>query len=189
MTGASAFSAERIADRLEIADVMHRWCRAIDRRDYGVIRGLFHPDGFDSHSPAHFEGDVEALIAWISDRHATIDFALHSISNLIIEFAGPDDAAVEAVVMAVQHYPAEGDPVVLKVREVRPGASFDMVAFARYVDHFTRRNGAWRIQKRVVVMDSQMLIEVSGGALAAGSRVGRRDQDDPIYQLRRELGL
>lgn len=183
------FSPGRLADRLEITDVVHRWCRAIDRRDYDAILEVFHPDGLDSHGPAHFEGGPHALIDWIRARHDSIPFALHSVTNLIIDFAGTDSAAVESVVMAVQHYPAEGDPVVIRAREARPGATFDMIAFARYVDHFTRRDGTWRIQKRVMVMDSQMLVEVSGGDMAAGINVGRRDRDDPIYQLHRTLGI
>jgi hypothetical protein len=189
VTRRSSFSPARVADRLEIEDVLHHWCRAIDRRDYEGIRAVYHPDALDSHSPAHFEGNVDALITWIRDRHETIPFALHAISNLIIEFAGPDDAVVEAVVTTVQHYPADGDPVILKAREARPETTFDMIAFARYVDHFRRRDDEWRIQRRMVVMDSQMLVEVGGGAMAAGARLGRRDLDDPIYQMRREFGL
>jgi hypothetical protein len=58
-----------------------------------------------------------------------------------------------------------------------------MLACARYVDRFVRREGQWRIALRTVVFDSTMLHEISADSPKAGGNleVGRRDRKDPIY--------
>ena len=184
------YSPERLADRAEIRDVMYRWCRAIDRLDYDAMRSVFHPDARDNHGPGHFEGDVDRLIAWIRGRHGSIPFCLHSLSNMLIEFAGPDTAVVESNVMSVQHYPEAGDPVVkMAGGSEKPHGRMDMIAFARYADRFERRNGEWRIQDRTVIMDSQMLVDAGSGQLASGIVLGRRNKEDYIYTLREVAGL
>ena len=34
----------RLADRLEIRDVVYRYCRGIDRREYDLVRSCYHHD-------------------------------------------------------------------------------------------------------------------------------------------------
>jgi hypothetical protein len=179
----------RIADRAEIRDVMYRWCRAIDRLDYEAMRSVYHPDAHDNHGPGHYEGDVTGLIEWIRSRHGSIPFCLHSLSNMLIEFAGPDIAIVETNIMTAQQYPEDGDPVVKLSGNREPGKPVSMIAFARYADRFERKEGRWLIQHRVVIMDAQMLFETVSGKLASGIVLGRRNRDDYIYKLRSEAGL
>jgi hypothetical protein len=178
-----------MADRAEIQDVMYRWCRAVDRLDFDLMREVFHPDAFDSHGPSIFEGGVEELIGWISGRHSSIPFSLHSLTNMLIEFAGPDTAVVESNVMSVQRLPEEGDPAI-RIREGGTVAQgMQMFAFARYADRFERRDGEWRIQHRVVILDSQLVVDGGKGELASGITVGRRDRADHSYELRSAVGL
>ncbi|HEV7978454.1 nuclear transport factor 2 family protein [Amycolatopsis sp.] len=184
-----SYSLERLADRAEIEDVMHRWCRAVDRLDFDLMRTVFHPDAVDSHGPSVFEGGVEELISWISGRHSSIPFCLHSLSNMLIEFAGPDTAVVETNVMSVQRLSEEGDPAIRVHEGVPGGHGMQMLAFARYADRFERRGGEWRIQHRVMILDSQLLIEGGEGELASGITIGRRDRTDYSYVLRSAVGL
>jgi hypothetical protein len=181
------YSIERLADRQQIQDVLYRWCRAIDRLDYDAIRNIFHPDAIDSHG--HYEGNIDGFIEWVRGRHATIPFCLHSLSNMLIEFASLDTAIVETNVMTVQHYPKVGDEVVKLLGAGRPGAPMDMIAFARYADRFERRKGEWRIQRRTVIYDAQMILESCPSRMSSGVTLGRRDKDDFIYKLRMESGL
>jgi len=39
-----------LLDRQEIADVVARYCRGIDRRDFDLVRTCYHPDGTDRHT-------------------------------------------------------------------------------------------------------------------------------------------
>jgi len=192
MSKAKDFTAERVIDRLQIQDVLYRWSRAIDRLDYDAIRTVFHPDAIDNHGA--YNGGVDGLIAWIQERHKTIPFSMHSISNILIEFSAPDTAIVESYSFVVQRYPAgAGDSLgaLTGAIEVKAGAAVDVMAYGRYVDRFERRNGEWRILRRTVVIDSMMLHEVSAKdpKLQAQWTGGRRDKDDCIFRERASLGL
>jgi hypothetical protein len=186
------YSPERIADRLEITDVMYRWCRSIDRLDMDGIRSVFHPDATDDH--AAFKGDVEGLIAWITQRHKTIPFSMHQISNILIEFALPDVALVETYVWCVQRYPPEARASLTQLtggKGGESGGSTDSMSCVRYVDRFERRAGEWRIAERTVVMDWKTLFDVPTNApqFPATWVQGTRNQSDFLFQQRRKLGI
>ena len=40
---------EELIARQEITDVLHRYCRAVDRRDPDLLRSVYHPDATDDH--------------------------------------------------------------------------------------------------------------------------------------------
>ena len=187
-----AYSPGRLADRAEITDVMYRWCRAADRRDWDEIRRVFHPDAIDNHGP--FIGGVEELVAWMADRHRTITFSMHLVSNILIEFATTDSALVETYIFATLRYSAEGKAALAVFAGEAASASneaTDSFAWARYIDRFERRNGAWRIARRTVAFDSSLMADVPANAPAFDPdwAVGRRDKDDPIYRERSAMGI
>jgi SnoaL-like domain len=192
MLNPNDYSPERMADRAQIQDVIFRWCRAIDRLDYDAIRAVFHPDATDSHGI--YNGGVDGLINWIRSRHQTISFSMHSVSNILIEFASPDTALVESYCFAVQRYPAEGKSSLAQLSggvEGNATAAMDMMACGRYVDHFERRQGHWRIKRRTVVFDSTMMYQVSEDApkMDPSWTVGKRNSEDWIYAARASVGL
>jgi hypothetical protein len=100
------------------------------------------PDAIDDP----FKGGVDELIAWIRNRHMTkqVSLSLHSISNMLIEFAGPDTAVVESSLLDLEHQLGAGKVGVVEKLKI----------FARYVGRFERRGGEWRVQHRTVVLDS-----------------------------------
>jgi len=186
------YSLERLADRAQIQDVMYRWCRAVDRLDFDGIRTIFHPDAIDAHGMYH--GPVNGLIDWIKERHENIPFSMHMLGNMLIDFAAPDTALVETYVFVIQRYPAEGTNSLVQFSggvEAKAGAAVDLMACARYVDRFERRDGEWRIGHRTVVYDSTMMYEVSEMApkMRPEFTVGTRDKSDHIYKARAQVGL
>jgi hypothetical protein len=187
------YSPARLADRAEITDVMYRWCRAIDRLDMDAVRQVFHPDAIDNHGP--FVGGVEELIAWLSDRHRTIPFSMHLVSNILIEFATADSALVETYIFATLRYSAEGKAALAVFTGGagggRAGTATDSFAWARYIDRFERRNGEWRIARRTVAFDSSLMADVPANAPVFDPNwaVGRRDENDPIYKERAAMGI
>jgi len=188
----NTYSPEKIADRMQIQDVMYRWCRAVDRLDYDGIRAVFHPDAVDRHGP--FNGDVDGLVAWIRERHAKIPFSMHQISNILIEFARDDVALVETYVRTVQRYPADAKANLAQLSGGAAGSdgrAADLFTCSRYVDKFERRNGEWRIAQRNLIQDWKQIVDVPDDAPAPkeGWLAGRRDVSDPLYALRAELGL
>ncbi|MES2186617.1 MAG: nuclear transport factor 2 family protein [Pseudomonadota bacterium] len=186
------YTPERMADRMAIQDTMYRWCRAVDRLDFDEIRAVFHPDGIDRHGP--FNGTVDQLIEWIRNRHKTIPFSMHAISNMLIEFASPDVALVETYIRTVQRYPADAKASLAQLSggaDGSPGLGADLFTCSRYVDKFERRDGEWRIAVRTLVQDWKQIVDVPLNAPVPqeGWLVGRRDRQDPLYTERAKLGL
>jgi hypothetical protein len=174
MTNPDDYSAQRLADRAQIQDVLYRWGRAVDRLDYDGMRAVFHPGATDTHGP--YVGAIDGLIEWIRERHVTISFSMHSLFNILIEFAGPDLALVESAASTIQAH---------------TGVPGHAVIFSRNVDRFERRAGEWRIQERVVVFDSRATLEQSGPPVSwpPGFVVGQRNRTDYLYQAREKLRL
>lgn len=187
------YSPGRIADRLQIQDCMYRWCRAVDRLDFSGIRDVFHPDAVDLHGA--FNGPVDGLVAWIRERHAGIPFSMHAVSNILIEFAGPDLALVETYVRTTQRYPAEARAALDQLAGGKAGAAgggMDLMTCSRYVDRFERRaDRRWKIAKRTLVADWKQFVPVPADMPQppASQETGRRSQEDLVFRERRALGL
>jgi ketosteroid isomerase-like protein len=151
-------------DRQKITDVLHLYCRAIDRADADLLASVYHPDAVDDHGS--FSGDAAAFVnRTIRRMREEYDASQHRISNILIELRG-DIAFVESYVVAVH--------------SLRDGRI--EMAGARYVDRFSRREGSWKIARRLVVVDWDLT--VAGGEtsphLSAFPR-GTRDTSDPSY--------
>ncbi|MBB3182130.1 nuclear transport factor 2 family protein [Variovorax sp. Sphag1AA] len=187
------YSPERIADRMQIQDCMYRWCRAVDRLDFSGIRDVFHHDATDMHGA--YDGPVDGLIDWIRSRHAAIPFSMHAVSNLLIEFAGPDLALVETYVRTTQRYPAEARAALDQLAGGKAGADgggMDLMTCSRYVDRFERREDRrWKIARRTLVADWKQFVPVPADLPSppASQQTGRRNQDDFIFQERQALGI
>lgn len=171
------YSPERLADRAQIQDTLHRWCRAVDRLDAEGMRSVFHPDGIDLHGA--YDGGVEGMVAWIMGRHAGIPVSMHSITNVLVEFVDADVATAESYCTAVQ-------------RLAEPGGAAGpiVIASVRYLDRFERREGAWRVRHRTVVYDSLAKLAVSADSpkMGEGWIVGARDRTDALYGMLRTGG-
>ncbi|TFZ02922.1 nuclear transport factor 2 family protein [Ramlibacter henchirensis] len=186
------YSAERVADRLAIQDVMFRWCRAVDRLDFSAIKEVFHPDAIDDHGI--YSGNVEGLVAWIRQRHEKIPFSMHQVSNMLIEFASPDSALAETYIWSVQRYSADGKASLAQLSggaEGKPGGESDMFGAHRYIDRFERRDGLWKIIHRTVVMGWRTIVDVdpNGPQMLPQWTVARRDQEDFVFAERQRLGI
>lgn len=156
-----------LSDREEIRQVLARYCRGIDRLDADLIRACYHPDAHDDHGP--FKGGPEAFIAWSIPELKKDLFTLHQLTTQSIELAG-DVAHTESYVVAI-HDRAKGD----RVRRI--------TAHARYVDRLERRDGAWRIARRLTVVESTLVEERDGRGSETGAFLtGRRDRSDPSYE-------
>jgi len=183
----------RIADRFDIQDTVYRWARAVDRRDWDLVRTVFHPDAYDEHGM--YRGGVEGLLAWLHERHQVIEQSMHHVGNVLIEFSGQDDAVAESYIVAFQRYRAVGTAhqaariAALGAAVGSRDVAIDATMPARYVDHFQRRAGEWRILKRITVFEGRYLREADATPLDPAWTGPRRDADDALYKMRAELGL
>ena len=84
----------------EIEEVIFRYARGVDRRDWDAVSACFHPDAIDQHG--EFTGTPPEFIEWVRKRHANVPFSMHFVGNCLIEFMDDRRAVVETYFIAMQ---------------------------------------------------------------------------------------
>jgi len=160
-----------LLDREAIRDCIYRYCRGIDRADEAALRSSYWEDAHDCHGA--YNGSAEGFI-----RHAVEVFRagprnVHQVSNILIEFTGPDVAVVESYFNALQRGPD------------RTGVVRQYLLAGRYCDRFEKRGGEWRVADRVVAYDwveeQQLPAEDEAARFGPRRPVGAAFPDDAIY--------
>ena len=168
-------AVQQLLDREAIRECMFRYCRGIDRCDEQALRSAYWPDATDQHGP--YQGSASGFIDWALQKLQACERAVHIISNLSITFHEPSAAAVESYFQALQREPDA------------QGVQREMFLAGRYIDRFEKRDGEWRIAKRMVVYDWMRHLGTPEGTEAQrfGARVpqGARFPHDPVYALLR----
>ncbi len=170
-------NVEVLVAREEIRDVLYRYCRAVDRGDIELLKSCYHPDGRDDHG--FFSGRGWDFADYVIPILAQLELSIHSLSNPLIELEG-ERAWVET------HW-----SVIHRLK--RSGKLTDIWDQGRYLDEFERRNGAWKILKRVVVMDAERwsdtvsFLDMIPDDDPHKVHTGRRGDGDPVHR-RHELG-
>lgn len=176
MTSNEASAIAALEARNAITDVLLRYVRGVDRRDWDLVRECYHPDAHQDHGA--YDGGVDGLIEWSRDWHANVPTTMHVISNILIELNG-DVAVAESYVTVHQMQPDES------------GALVYSTAGCRYLDRFEyRADGGWRIADRIVPLVFTRPLDPAGDQPAiTGALQSRRDQTDAIYAVRAAAGL
>lgn len=130
-------NVDDLIDHHDIRQTLYRYCRGIDRRDYDLVRGCYHPDATDDHGP--YTGDVDGFIEYIRAELPRFEPTMHSISNVLIEIEGLS-ARTEAYTVAYH-----------RLRPSSRKPERDFVVGLRYVDQFDKREGKWAISDRQCV--------------------------------------
>jgi len=156
-----------LIDKKEITEVLYRYARAVDRKDFDRVADCYFPDAIDNHGG--YIGTVAGLIEDMKSRHATIDSSLHYVTNVLIDLDG-DTADVESYCLCyLRQAPA-----------VAGGPQSRATVKCRYVDRFERRDGQWRIADRIVVFDESVTDEIVD-ALSPSWVRSRRSFEDPVF--------
>jgi hypothetical protein len=157
------------ADRQAIADLIYRYCRAMDRIDVDLGYSIWHEDGLAEYE-GFYTGTGRGFIDKVCEGHRQLLNHSHQMSNIIIELDG-DRAASESYVTAALTM-KRGDQVK------------QMTVRSRYVDRWSKRNGRWGIDKRIAIRDFDDVRDVSPMSTTTW---GRRDPSDPSYVAFAEL--
>lgn len=166
--GAMTMTVDTLLAREEIAGVLHRYARGIDRLDFDLVRSCYHPDAYDDHGT--MKGSVDEFVAAAQAFLPRFAATMHFLGNMFIEVDG-DVARAETYAVAYHRLEPEG------------AAGKDDIWGIRYVDRFERRAGEWRIAHRVVAQEWRRVEPVPAGR---GRGVepgvwGRRDRGDVLY--------
>jgi len=166
---------EAIESRAEIAEVVIRYCRAIDRCDEAMLRSCFHPDA--RHRHGSFEGASADFCTRALEIVRAVEFTHHQLGPVSIELTG-DVAHVETYFTSLHRFGATPPP------GGQPHE--DRFSGGRYVDRFERRGGEWRIAVRHGISEWMRYEAASdrGFYEAPADQRGRRDRDDPVYRRR-----
>jgi hypothetical protein len=159
-----------LVDEAAIKRVHIRYCRAVDRMDWDLLRSCYHPGAVDDHGS--FKGGVEEFVAWLADLLPLLASTTHFTANQLVEIDG-DRAWMESYTRAYH-----------RIAATASAPASDYVINLRYVDRLEKRGGEWRIVDRVLVHDSERTDPVEGrdGPLAEGWQAGTRDRTDLSYR-------
>lgn len=179
-------------DRLEIQNVLTRYCRAVDRLDVELLKTVYHPDATDDHvimnGNAHeFSAKVIPLLADL------LVSGSHMIFQSQIDIEG-DRAAGETYFHAYQRMRGGREKIIAYFGPTYAAKAeaegtleqdHEHVAGGRYIDRFLKRDGVWRIHSRIVMNEwgqcGPMRDITNEGMMQHTFRPGTRDRSDPVY--------
>lgn len=130
----SSRALRTLLDRQEIADLCVRYTRALDTKDWTLLRGCFAADPVFVHPGGRLEG-WDAILARTSAALNPLDVTQHLLGNITAEVDG--DQARSLCYFQAQH-----------VRHDTPGGDTYLIA-GSYADTLIRTAEGWRIAERV----------------------------------------
>lgn len=153
-----------LADKMAIQEQIRSYCRAVDRLDHALGYGVFHEDSHADYGADYYQGPGPGVIDLIIESHGSLSSHSHQVTNVLIEVDG-DRAGSESYVYGTMRRQHEGQTLHLGV-------------WARYLDAWEKRDGCWRISRRMVVYDHE---EVRPATPMGQQIRSSRDGSDPSY--------
>lgn len=128
---------QEISDRIEIDELLARYARALDYRNFGELDGIFTADAtFDAGGLGAPTGP-KAIRSMIEGTIGHLDATQHLVGKSIIEFADDGDTAEVRTYLISQH-----------IRESTPGPVKHYFLGGEYYDRVVRTPDGWRIAYR-----------------------------------------
>jgi len=130
-------SNQEISDRIEIGDLLTRYARAIDTKDWNLLDTCFTPDAhLDYTSAGGIAGRYPEVRKWLEAALAPFPMTVHFISNSTVNLDGDS---------------ADGRTYVLNPMGFQnPDGSMHLFTVgAYYNDKLTRTGDGWRISERI----------------------------------------
>lgn len=183
---------QRLLDKDAIRDVIYKYCRGMDRRDWDLVASTFHPGAYDDHGV--YRGDAGGFIEFSKPRHDHVTMSMHHIGNILIEFQTSERALVESYCIGTHRYAPGGEgarKAITSSRSEDVDKPLELTMWVRYVDVVTKRDGEWRIENRSVVWEGLRADVVPSDGPLPGSDwvVAKRDHSDTVYERQRALAL
>ena len=157
------------ADKVALRELVETYSRAIDRRDFDLLRSIYHEDAQEEHG-GMFSGSVAAYVDWLPGVLAKNEATAHYVVNALFEIDGDK---------------AQGETYKINYHRSLPPDSIETITGSRSHDRFERRNGVWKFSYRGIVLDWSTVRPVdpeSYAQFAASSPPGKPDATDLSYQ-------
>lgn len=167
---------QKLIDREAIRDLVWRYCRAVDRRDFAALRTLYTADATDEHG-GMFQGPADQFIDLLPSIMAPMEVVWHMTGNMLIEVQGDE---------------AEGEIYTFSYHRADLGnGPEDLVVGGRYLDRYGKEDGQWKFRHRKIVMDWNQIGPSRcqwDSVLFAGTPRGQADSSDPAHEYFQWLG-
>lgn len=168
-------AVQALLDREAIRDCLARYARAIDRRDFALMRNAYWQDAMDEHGAV--SRPVDAYIEWVSKLTESWVRTMHVLGQTLIQIEGAK--AVSETYFSAFH-----------LRPNEKGKLHEEFIAGRYLDVLEKREDEWRIYRRTVAYEffktSEEPFHPEPGP-AGRRRMGAHKPDDPIYALLQTL--
>jgi 3-phenylpropionate/cinnamic acid dioxygenase small subunit len=135
--------------REQIRDVLHRYCKGIDRRDWALVRACFADD--HQHSHGGFTGSADDFVGFAAGVLSKIPATHHTIGNVHIDLAADGQSAETEANFVAYHLIEAGHFKDTPVPT--DGKATDWIVAGRYCDRLELRDGTWLIVRRNAVHD------------------------------------
>jgi hypothetical protein len=177
----------------DITELVNRYARAFDRKDWAGLRPLYHDDAIDDHG-SHV-GTVDEFVAFMEIRHAHIVDVMHFNGQVLILEVDRErrEALVETYCVGWQRL-SEAAPEVPAFYDsplIDPAAESRLCAVGnRYLDVVAERDGELRFAERKVIYEWIQVGEVPlplpfGAGWAKGTRTSTDPSMTSLADLRR----
>lgn len=151
-------------DRQAITDLIHVYCRSVDRLDVPLGHSIWHDDATADYGADFYQGPGKAVIDKICASHGSLLGHSHQITNTLITLDG-GRAGSESYCIAT-------------LRLQRGETLMQMSVWTRYVDRWSYRAGRWGLDHRIAIRDFD---EIRPVTVMSQPDMGRRDRTDPSY--------
>lgn len=168
-----AAALQELLDKQAINELVYGYSRAVDRKDFALLRSLYSSDGYDDHGGL-YRGSASGYVDWLEQAMQSCDITTHSVHNHLI--ALQDDTH------------AEGEVYVTAYHRLHNGAGGfnELIEGLRYLDHYQKIAGRWLFARRTLVNDwaqvGPAFWDIDDPALK-GTPVGKCNGEDLSYRL------
>lgn len=164
---------QALLDREAIRDNLMRYSRAVDRHDAAGMEAVYWPDAFDYH--LLYEGTPAEIVQ--ESMNFTVGMPTqHFLGQMLVELTGAGSAFSETYYQAYHNMPGETEQ----------GPRRDLTLLGRYLDTHEKREGEWRIVRRIVAVDAYHdqpgTQDWAAGILAGVRSKGGHKPHDPLYE-------
>lgn len=153
-----------VADKQAIRDLIHIYCRAVDREDVTLGQSIWHEDSHADYGADFYQGPGKGVIEKICTDSRQLLSQSHQVTNILIDLDG-DRAGSETYISSTYRFEREG-------------ALMHMAVWGRYLDRWEKRAGCWGLLHRQVIYDHDEIRPVTPMGRA---KEFARDKSDPSY--------
>lgn len=160
-------TSHELAARDCLQRLVNSYSRACDRRDFALLRSLYHDDAIEEHGDV-FTGSADEYVEWVETALSNWSATAHYVANALFEVRGDR---------------AEGEIYKINYHRTLDEAE-EIVTGSRSLDSYERRGGEWRFLRRTVTLDWAELRPASARGLenfAAASPPGKAGPEDLSY--------